>query len=169
MTNSRANVPVLDFGSWVIPFPDRGLYAFLSSEDLQTLRSAEPAATEPGMWLLRPASGVGVIIPVDVAIARDGVPVVDLAVLHHGEVLEFADHQATFREVQKIVIAAGSRLAGRKCPLCHGLLAEGQDAVRCPLCGEGYCTDCWAQLSGSRCCSRDCRFSPGAIATEAAS
>jgi hypothetical protein len=139
------------------------MHAFLASRDLRTPRTEDPPASEPGVWLLRPASGVGVIIPVGVDLIRNGVPVVGLAVLHHGEKLEFADRLARFREIQQVILGPGSRLIGRRCPLCHVPLREKQTVIRCPLCGEGYCIDCWEQLTDARCCSRNCQFSPGPV------
>jgi hypothetical protein len=167
MSGPKGALPVLDFSSWTVPFPERGARAFLPSAHLTEVMADDPAPGTPGLWLLRAASGVGVVMPVDIEVVRGGSPVVGLAVLHHGERIEFANRLARYYEVQRIILEPGSRLIGRKCPLCHVPLRAGQLLIRCPLCGEGYCADCWEQLSGSRCCSRNCQFSPDALVEDA--
>ncbi len=111
MGDARLSMPLLDFGSWVVPLPGRGHHVFLSSRDLRVALPSAPSGAEPGVWLMRTESGVGVIIPVEAEVVREGIPVVGLAV-------------------------------------------------------PAYCDDCWDLLDGARCCSQDCRFSPGPLADE---
>lgn len=155
--------PRLDFDDWSVAFPERG-HLFLPLTDLRSAVSLAPPAKEDGLWLIRAESGVAVIVPGAVKVLRNGAPVVGLAVLHHGERIELAGHAARFHEIQRITVEADSRLLGRRCPQCHITLEKGVEVFRCPLCGEGYCDDCWKDLSGKRCCSRNCRFSPGPVA-----
>jgi hypothetical protein len=163
MTALGSTLPNLDFGTWVVPFPERGHHVFLGSDDLHTPREAGIGEVGHGIWLMRTDSGAGVIIPSEAEVVRDGVPVVGFAVLHHGEHIEFASHLARFAEVQRVVIEQGSRLDGRKCPHCLVMHEAGEEVIRCPFCGEGYCLDCWEALIGARCCSRSCPLAPGRL------
>jgi hypothetical protein len=52
---------------------------------------------------------------------------------------------------------------GHRCPYCLEMHEIGKEVIRCPFCGEGYCLECWELLIGTRCCSRSCQLSPGAL------
>jgi hypothetical protein len=65
--------------------------------------------------------------------------------------------------LRRMKLAADSHLVGRPCPYCHTPHAAHATVYRCPLCGEAYCEDCWLGLESKRCCSRDCRYSPGRL------
>jgi hypothetical protein len=154
--------PRLDFEEGSVTFPERGRHGFLVLTDLGRLQPGASGLQE-GVWLFRAESGACGIIPGLTRILREGVRVSGLAVLHHGEQLDIAGRKARFCELGKITLAADSHLLGRSCPYCHDPLAEGREVYRCPLCGEAYCLDCWAELSDKRCYSRNCRFSPGPV------
>jgi hypothetical protein len=155
--------PCLDFGEWTVAFPNKGQHAFLTEGDLRTILEAPPPEQREGVWLFRAESGVCGIVPVLVTVSRDGVGVVGLAVLHHGQNVDIGGSRATFHEVQRITLSADSRLHGRKCPYCHDVLETPASVLRCPLCGEAYHESCWKELIGKHCCSRACRFAPDSI------
>jgi hypothetical protein len=163
MSDPTLPVPRLDFGDWYLAFPDRGNHVFLPASDLRKTVAQESTTTEAGLWLMRAESGVAVILPGSVSLVREGLPVIGVAVLHQGDRVEVAGQTATFQEVQYTKLGQGNRLVGRKCQHCHVPHEEGESPVRCPLCGEGYHHDCWLELSGKRCATRNCPFSPGEV------
>ena len=160
MDRDSLPIPRLDFGEWVVPFPDRGHYVFLPSGSLRRAQREGPADQESGVWLGRAESGVSVLLPVRLEVHRGAVKPVFLAVLHQGDELYFAGHTVRFHEVQKVILAADSRLVGRKCQQCRIRLAAGSGVMQCPLCAAAYCDDCWEFLKRGRCYSRGCSYSP---------
>lgn len=162
-TESRP-VPRLDFGGWCVPFPDRGSYEFLASDDLAATRKDPPAQQESGVWLGRAESGVSVLMPVRLEVRRSGLRPVCVAVLHHGDELYMAGHSVWYHEVRRTALPAGSRHVGGRCGQCRTRLAEGAQVVQCPLCRALYCSDCWDFLIGRKCYSRGCNYSPCAVA-----
>ncbi|MFE6745302.1 RING finger protein [Kitasatospora purpeofusca] len=160
MDRDSLPIPRLDFGEWVVPFPDRGHYVFLPSDSLRHARSEPPTAQESGVWLGRTESGASVLLPLRLEVVRGSVKPVFLAVLHQGDELYFAGHTVVFHEVQHTLLATKSRLVGSKCQQCRKRLAAGDSVVQCPLCGGLYCDDCWKFLDRDRCYSRGCSYSP---------
>ena len=162
MINVAIAFPRLDFEGFSLAFPERGQSGFLTFSDLTRLQQTTAGARE-GAWLFRSESGSCGIIPFRTRVLRESVLVVGIAVLHHLDQLEIGNQKARFCELGKILLNASHHLTGRSCPFCHDRLADGQEVYRCPLCGEAYCLDCWAELNGKRCCTRSCRFSPGDV------
>jgi hypothetical protein len=161
-----SSVPCLDFGEWIVPFPQRGHYEFLASDALRTTQSDGPTAEQSGVWLGRAESGSSVLLPVRLEVRRGTVRPVLVAVLHQGDELYFAGHVVQFHEVRLQRVAAGSRLVGRRCQQCRRRLTEAMDVVRCPLCDAPYCGDCWEFLTYGRCYSRGCTYSPAPVTLE---
>jgi hypothetical protein len=164
--------PKLDFGDFGVSFPARCAHAFLALDDLQApddlreLHVRGPQTDDVGIWLLRSKSGASIILPVVVPVVRNKYRVVDLAVLHHGDALEFAGHDVIFREIEEITLGPKNRATGHRCPQCHSPHRDGALVVSCPFCGEAYCDDCWRHLNGRRCFSRGCRFAPCPVSTD---
>ncbi|MFD8301604.1 hypothetical protein ACFV29_04470 [Streptomyces sp. NPDC059690] len=157
--------PRLDFKGWRVVLPERGHQFLLSSENLREPLDAKVADRKSGLWILRTESGLGVVVPDGLAVIRNGTAITGMAVLHQGDTLEFGGRLATYEEVQRLTLTVGDALVDRRCPHCFTALAVGSEVIRCPLCGEGYCPDCWEHLVGSRCCSRNCHFSPDSQGT----
>ncbi|WP_432979451.1 hypothetical protein [Dactylosporangium sp. CA-233914] len=159
-------LPCLDFGDWRVAFPPRGQHSFLPSHALTMPQDSPPDEDESGIWLARAESGASLAVPVRIRVLRNGLPVVALAALHHGDRLEFAGHRVGFHEVRRTHVAAGSRLVDTRCSQCHTPLGAGTAVVACPLCGGVYHDDCWHYLADRRCYSRSCNFSPGPVEPE---
>jgi hypothetical protein len=166
MAAPQNSLPYLDFTGRIVPFPERGQHWFLPMDDPMIPLAEAPTDTRQGIWLFRAESGVCGIIPGQVRCTRAGLRIVGLAVLHHSDLIDVAGKKGKFFEIRRTTLTAGSRLIGRQCGYCCSEHQEGTLVYRCPLCGEAYCTDCWAELALQRCCSRNCRFSPGPVAEE---
>lgn len=153
-------VPYLDFGDFQVSFPPRGAQAFLAVDQLRVPQTKEPETGDVGMWLLRSKSGPSIVLPVGLPIVRNNYRVVDIAVLHHRDLLELAGYDVIFREIEQVTLGDRSTLTSHRCPQCHSEHSVGKSVTVCPFCGEGYCDDCWQFLGGRRCFSRDCHFAP---------
>ncbi|CAM5519151.1 putative protein OS=Streptomyces aurantiogriseus OX=66870 GN=GCM10010251_47230 PE=4 SV=1 [Streptomyces aurantiogriseus] len=157
--------PRLDFRGWCIVLPERGRRFLLPAENLREPLNADVSERKSGLWVLRTESGLGVLVPDGMDVIRNGTAITGMAVLHQGDTLEFGGRLAVYEEVQRLTLDPDDALTGRHCPHCFTTFTAGTGVVRCPLCGEGYCPDCWEHLVGSRCCSRNCHFSPDSQGT----
>jgi len=153
-------LPCLEFEDAMVPFPERGQRVFLEEGGVAPTEEHNSVAG-PGMWLARVESGLSCIVPSKTVVTCEARPVVGLVVLHHGQRLLFAGRVAQFLEVAQTVLTSPHYLIGRQCNYCRDHHSAGALVVCCALCGEAYCQDCWSELAGRRCCSRNCRFSPG--------
>ena len=160
----NAPLPRLEIGEQIVALPERGQHIFLEVGESDVRTSEEAEHGKMGLWLFRAESGVCGVIPGRLPVTADGIRVSGLAILHHGMRVQIGDRRAVFYEVRRDRLNDSSRLVGRKCPSCHDAHEADKILYRCPLCGEGYCEDCWAELEGKRCYSRNCDFSPGRLA-----
>ncbi|MEV6797336.1 hypothetical protein AB0M91_03205 [Micromonospora rifamycinica] len=152
--------PYLDFDDFTVRFPERGTHGYLPCADLGSAAFAETADDGPGVWLARSKAGQSLMMPAGVDVVRNGRRVIGLAVLHHADQVAFAGQLAWFSEVRQSRLRAGDVMVGHRCQQCHATFAVDAEIVLCPLCGEGYCEDCWEHLRGVRCYSRDCHMVP---------
>lgn len=163
--------PWLQIRDTRIEMPKRGHCSFIEMANPTAATDWDPARHVPGLLLFRAASGISGIMPVDITVLRNGASVASVSVLHHGDAISIAGVNAKFYEIERTTIEAASYLLKRTCNYCKSSFDLGHYAITCALCGEGYHEDCWAELHGHRCCSRNCSFSPGSVdfvtATEA--
>ncbi|MEU1603068.1 hypothetical protein [Micromonospora matsumotoense] len=152
--------PYLDFDDFTVQLPERGTHGYLPCAGLPTAELRDTAGDGAGVWLARSRAGHSLIIPDGVDVVRNGRRVIGLAVLHHGDRVAFAGQLAWFSEVRQLRLPTGHVLVGHRCQQCHTTFTADSEVVLCPLCGEGYCEDCWEHLRGVRCYSRDCHMVP---------
>lgn len=155
----RNGVAHLEVQSKRIPFPERGKQVFLRIDDweLSEIESGN------GFWLFRAESGACGILPEKLRITRSNLAVRCIAVLHHGDKVTIEEIPARFWELFTTHLHPDDRLVGKNCQYCGCAHEAGEQVFACPYCSAAYHEDCWKELESKKCCSRNCRFSPGKI------
>lgn len=157
--------PCLQFRGFRTPMPPRGQLTFLDLAAAPLLIESPVPDGKPGLILFRATSGVCGIMPVEISARKADKPVFGLAVLHHGDELNIAGYPAVFCEIFRLTLQPEDQQLRRPCPYCQESFQVADQVIRCPLCNEAYHEKCWTGLSGEKCCSRNCSFSPGSFTT----
>ena len=156
-------LPLLHFDGWELHFPERGRHLYLEANNLPQSSNGTSFNPANGIWLFRAESGSCGILTGKLRLTRNDLVVRGLVILHHGDQVEWAGMKGHFLEVRKRVVTLENGLLQRSCAYCHFELQQGEGVLCCPLCRATYHEDCWNDLTGKRCCSRDCRFSPAKL------
>jgi hypothetical protein len=143
---------------WTIRAPEKGFHYFYALHALPERSELIDYGFIEGFWLFRAESGVCGLLPSKISMAIDEKPITTFGLLVDGQKIAINGEIARFEEIWTLRLGEASRYIGRKCLFCQEPHSSGKTVRRCPYCGEVYCAECWDELIGDRCCSRNCSY-----------